>query len=238
MVRRNMRQRLLALLFPERCCCCGKPVPCGGVVCGDCRPRLKRILPPLCRYCGCALRDCGCGKHKRHTERCAAPFYYEGAGKSALHRLKFGGREYAAEMFCLSMAETVKREYNGVRFDCIVPVPLSPSIKQKRHYNQSLILARGLSGLLGIPCADILMKKYETTPQRELPAYRRSGNVLGVFDLSPAAELRKESSVLLVDDTITTGATLDECAKILKLYGAGAVYAVAATASRLSETEI
>jgi ComF family protein len=237
-VKRSIRERLIALLFPERCCCCGKPVSCGGIVCERCRPALKRIMPPVCTSCGLEVKACSCGRHKRHMERCVSPFYYEGAAKSALHRLKFNGKEYAAEMFSLAMEQTVKREYGGTVFDCVVPVPLSDSVHRKRKYNQSTLLAKRLAGQLGIPYQELLVKQCETTPQRELPAIRRSGNVLGVFDAMPSIhKLQTETgfTALLVDDTVTTGATLDECAKILKLYGACCVYAVTATASRLSD---
>ncbi len=235
-VKRKAWERFLSLLYPERCCCCGKPVVCGKVVCTHCRPRLKSILPPLCPYCGCAKKDCRCGGHRRHTDRCVSPFYHEGAARSALHRLKFDGKAYVAEIFCLSMAKTIQREYGEVVFDCIVPVPLSRAVSNKRKYNQSLVLAKGLAPLLKVDCRELLIKEYETAPQRELPAYRRSGNVLGVFSVPPDKFIHKGCTILLVDDTITTGATMDECAKILKIYGAKAVYAVTATASRLSES--
>ena len=138
-------------------------------------------------------------------------------------------------MFCLSMAQTVQREFGEVVFDRIVPVPLSRAVFKKRSYNQSLVLAKGLASLLKVDCRELLVKEYETMPQRELPAYRRSGNVLGVFSVPSDKFIHKDCTILLVDDTITTGATIDECAKMLKIYGAKAVYAVTATASRLSE---
>ena len=84
-----------------------------------------------------------------------------------------------------------------------------------------------------------MIKKFETSPQRQLPAYQRSGNVLGVYDILPKAREYLNSgvcnTVLLVDDTVTTGATISECAKILKLGGVQKVYALTATASRLKD---
>ena len=237
MVKRSTLERVLAFIYPERCCCCGKPVACGSVVCEACRPELHRITPPVCPMCGRGDGECGCGRHKRHTDRCVAPFYYSGAAKSALHRLKFGGKEYVAEMFALAMEQTVIREYRTVKFDCVTAVPLSLSVQKARKYNQSVLLAKRLSSLLGITYRDLLIKQCETIPQRELPAFRRSGNVLGVFDvaLQDIESMESGFNVLLVDDTVTTGATLDECAKMLKLYGAKYVYAVTATASRLPD---
>ena len=182
------------------------------------------------------LQHCRCNKRQRHTDRCIAPFYFEGAAKSAIYRLKFKDKVNAAELLCLAMAHTVRREYADINFDCIVPVPLSRDTIRKRRYNQSAVLAKGLADLLDIRYDQILNKQQTTLPQRELPAYRRSGNVLGVFDVVDG--VTKGGSVLLVDDTVTTGSTLDECAKILKLYGAQAVYAVTATVSRLSNQSL
>lgn len=237
MVRRSVWDRIISLLYPERCCCCGKPVRCGGLVCDSCRPKLMTVMPPLCPACGCSVKDCRCGRKKRHTDRCISAFYYEGSAKNALFRLKFSGKIYAAELFIEYMTEKVKSEYSGIPFDCIVPVPLSPGVHRKRRYNQSELLSKGLAEKLGIPCTKLLVKLRETTPQRELPAFRRSGNVLGVFDVAKGEEIHIKPTILLVDDTVTTGATLDECAKILKLYGADSVFAVTATASRLPDQE-
>lgn len=227
-----MTQQLLSIFFPERCSCCGRPVNCGTLVCDPCRTRLVTVEPPLCPYCGVNLADCSCGKRGGIVERCVSPFYHESAAREALLRLKFKGKATVAEFFGVSMAQVVQREYADVAFDCIVPVPISAQTHRQREYNQSALLAADLSGRLHIPCREILVKQVESTPQRELPAYRRSGNVLGVFDVDDAASFDGDT-VLLLDDTATTGATLEECAKMLKLYGAGAVYAVTATVSRL-----
>jgi competence protein ComFC len=240
-VNRSLWQRALSLIYPERCCCCSKPVICGKVVCNSCRPGLVRINPPFCSVCGFNKQDCSCRGYSRHTDGCASPFYHERSAKSALHLLKFAGKIYVAEMFSLCMAQMVQQVYHNIKFDCITSVPLSPVIHKKRRYNQSSILAEWLSKQLDIPYKNLLIKKFETIPQRQLPAFKRSGNVLGVYDVLPGAcdfvESELCNSVLLVDDTVTTGSTIDECAKILKLYGVEKVYAITATASRLKEND-
>ena len=232
MVKRTLLSRLLAAAYPERCCCCGKAVPCGGLVCEECRAKLNAIEPPVCPSCGNGTCECTCDGHKRHTERCVSPFYYDGAAKSGIYRLKFDGKEYVAELFYTFMAETVKREYGDIDFDAIIPVPIGETTRRKRLYNQSELLGQGLSGLLGVPLKQTLVKLWETSPQRDLPEYRRSGNVLGVYDVDGQTDLC-DKVVLLVDDVSTTGATLDECAKMLKIYHAKAVYAVTAASTRL-----
>ncbi len=241
MVKRSLWERALSIIYPERCCCCDEPVECGKVVCDDCRKGLVRILPPFCPVCGYNKGDCSCHGHHRYTDGCASPFYHEKAAKSAIYLLKFAGKAYAAELFSIFMSDTVRQVYGDIEFDCIVPVPLSPAAYKKRKYNQAQVVAQRLSKQLGIPLKELLIKKFETSPQRQLPAYQRSGNVLGVYDILPKAREYLNSgacnTVLLVDDTVTTGATISECAKILKLGGVQKVYALTATASRLKDRD-
>ena len=98
----------------------------------------------------------------------------------------------------------------------------------------------GLAALAVLVCSNMLIsllrKIIRTRPQKELSALERSGNLLGVFDVEPTADLEGKT-VLLVDDVITTGATLDECAKMLKIYGAGEVYAATAAAALLKDDD-
>ena len=232
--RRSFAQRLLAVFYPERCACCRKVIPCGELVCRECRAALPVISPPLCPLCGCAKTDCACRGHRRLTERTVAPFYYEGAARQAVWNLKFHNKPDAAEFLYTAMAETVRREYGDRRFDAVVPVPVSDRTLKQRGYNQSALLASGLARLLSLPMEEALVKRIDTPPQRDTPAPRRSGNVLGAFDCREGADFTGKT-LLLVDDISTTGATLGECAKMLKIYGAQEIYAVAAAASRLSK---
>lgn len=236
MEKRTVWEHLLAAFYPERCCCCGKVIACGEIICRRCHEDLIAINPPVCSFCGRSKADCGCHQHQRHTQRCVAPFYYQGSAKKALMRLKFNNKIASAELLILGMTETIQREYKDVQFDFIVPVPVSVKTKEKRGYNQSALLAKGLSKKLDLPWNETLLKLWDTQPQRELPAYRRSGNVLGAFDIDGKVDIN-DKTVLLVDDINTTGSTLNECAKILKIHGANEVYAVTAAASYLSKKE-
>lgn len=234
MAARSLWQKLLAAVYPERCACCRKAVPCGMLVCRDCRAALPVIAPPLCPFCGAAKADCTCRARRRTTERTVAPFYYEGKARQAVRNLKFRNHPDAAEFLYTAMVETVRREYSGIRFDAVIPVPVSAATLRRRGYNQSALLAGGVAKSLGVPMEESLIKTGDVPPQRELPAYRRSGNVFGVFDRAERAALEGKT-LLLVDDISTTGATLEECAKMLKIYGAQEVYAAAAAVSRLSK---
>lgn len=236
MARRTMLQRVTALLYPERCACCWKPVPCGALICEGCRAALPLIRGPVCPLCGRGLSACSCGGKSRPLTRCVSPLYYDGPARQAVRNLKFHDRPAAAELLYTLMADAVRERYAGVAFDGVVPVPLGAQAAAERQYNQCALLARGLAREQGIPFVEVLVKPRDTVPQRGLPAYRRSGNVLGAFDLASGAQVR-DQTLLLVDDIVTTGATLDECAKMLQLYGARAVYGATAAAARLSKED-
>ncbi len=231
---RKLARRLLAVFYPERCACCRRVIPCEAAICESCRADLPVIVPPLCPHCGAAKADCTCRARRRMTERVAAPFYYEGKARQAVRNLKFNRHPDAAEFLSAAMAETVRREYGACLFDTVIPVPVSQETRRRRGYNQSALLASGLASRLCLPMEEALVKLWDAPPQRQLPADRRSGNVFGVFDRVPDADVSGRT-LLLVDDIATTGATLDECAKMLKLYGAREVYAVTAAVSRLSK---
>lgn len=230
--------RFWAILFPERCAFCGEVILPGTKLCPACREQetALRVTPPVCIRCGRGEKRCGCGGRRRHFERCVTPYLYKGPVRSGILRLKHGQKRNAARYFASCMAEVIRREYGRTYFSGIVPVPLSKKALRKRGYNPSLWLAQELSALLNVPVMDMLDKLYDTPPQKELCARERSGNLLGVFDLRTGFDA-EERRFLLVDDVITTGATLDECAKMLKIYGAVQVLAVTAAATQLHEDE-
>ncbi len=234
----KVKRIVLSVLFPERCACCGRVVPPFTGCCSACRSRLAVMAPPLCPFCGANTEDCTCGGRRRHFDRCAAPFYYEDPVKKGILLFKQYGSEEAASFFAEQMAEVFRREWGGLYLDGIVPVPMRKEEVRKRGHNQSRLLAKALAKLLDTPVNEALIKIAATRPQKELTALERSGNVLGAFDIrkkeAESGALRG-ARLLLVDDVITTGATLDECAKVLKIAGAGQVLALTAARSRMRD---
>ncbi len=164
------------------------------------------------------------------------PFYYKDRGKSGVMLLKTTGDSTVADGLAAEMAEVLRREYGGIVLDCVMPVPLYKKDERERGYNPAALLARALSAHTGIPYVPRLRKLFHTTPQKELDAVRRSGNLLGAFEVDKPQDVAGKA-VLLVDDTVTTGATLEECAKMLKIYGARAVYAVTAAGTDKQDTD-
>ncbi len=215
---------LLAVVLPKRCIFCDALILPWHESCEACARDLSVIRPPLCPYCGQHKKNCGCLKRRSPFDKVAAPFYYETAARGGILRLKRYDDPDAIAYFADCMRAVVCREYGGEPIDGLVYVPMTRRAQRRREYNQGKLLADALGKRLSLPVYTALAKIYETPPQKALDLHARSGNVLGVFDvLDPAV---RGKTLLLVDDVMTTGATLSECAKMLKIYGAKRILAV------------
>lgn len=222
------------VFFPHHCFLCGEVIRAHQRVCGDCVPRRPYIYPPVCERCGRSKDDCCCGKRRRHFTRCVSPFYHKSVAAEGIYTLKSHGYYDTVEGFANEMAEVVRREYGGIAFDCVTSVPLHKKDRLERGFDQAQMLGQAVAKRLCFPYEVTLTKITHTAPQKELKAVQRSGNLLGVFDVCTDVSGK---TILLVDDVITTGATLDECAKMLKIFGAAEVYGVTAAAAVLANSE-
>jgi len=213
-----------AVLLPKRCAFCDMVILPWRESCEACARCLSFIRPPLCPYCGHYKKHCDCGNRRSAFDKVAAPFYYEAAARSGVLRLKRYDDPDAIALFAEYMYTVVRREYGNERIDGLTYVPMTRRAERQREYNQGRLLAEALGERLSLPVYAALAKIYETPPQKALDFHARSGNVLGVFDVIGPDVCGK--TLLLVDDVMTTGATLSECAKMLKIYGAKRVFAV------------
>lgn len=217
----------LDAIFPPRCPVCddilyesnriGRPM-----VCKACVSKIKRIQMPACMKCGKQLdvdeqelcRDCQRVKHE--FIRCVAAFSYSDSMKQSMYAFKYNNRrEYAgfyADSICDMWANTIKSWAPEV----MVPVPLHSSKLRKRGYNQASVLAHKLSQKLGIPVDDkYLLRTRKTTPLKELSDKERALNLKNAFQVKRNSV--KYKKIVLVDDIYTTGNTLDECARAIKI---------------------
>lgn len=223
------------MIFTNRCRYCGRLLTFGESICNECRGNLPIIKGERCRFCGAAKERCSCKKHRMQYDGITSPFYYEGATAKAVLSLKYGEREWVANTLAEDMAECVLRDFGKISFDFICFVPFGKTQKIERAYNQSELLAEALSKKLKIPLMGVLVKVFETGAQHTLGGSRRAGNVAGAYEVKRNADIRGKT-VLLVDDIKTTGATLNECAKILKIRRAERVFCVtAALAAKKSD---
>ncbi len=231
---RELLRGVMTALFPNRCFLCGEVILPRQRLCATCVEKAPYILPPVCEHCGRGVDECSCKGHRHHYDRSVSAFYHRGAAWTGLQRMKAYDDVVVTEGFAAEMAEVVRREYGGIPFDCVTAVPMHKKDYRERGFDQAAVLAKELARRLDLPFRPLLKKIIRTEPQKKMTAIRRRGNLLGVFDaIGPVTGQR----VLLVDDVITTGSTLDECAKVLKIYGAEEVYSVTAVATVLQKEE-
>jgi ComF family protein len=145
---------------------------------------------------------------------------YEGRLREVVLRLKHHSGEGLAELLGELWVDQARQAFQAAQADVVVPVPLHWWRRWRRGYNQSVALALGTSGRLGLPCHPGWLRRIRHTPhQTYLSAAARRDNVRGAFRARPAAGL-KDRTVLLIDDVMTTGATVGEAARALRDAGA------------------
>ena len=167
----------------------------------------------------------------RYVEACVSPLYYEEAVRRSLLRYKFGGMSMYAPKYARLMAACIER--NGLDFDLIAWAPLGRKRLRKRGYDQAKLLAQELSALLQKPCPQLLVKTADNPPQSGTgSAEKRKANVSGVYRITDPT-LVKDQRILIVDDIVTTGATISECARVLIAAGAAKVCAATLARSRI-----
>lgn len=220
---------LLDLAFPPICPLCRARLGAGrrDPLCGACWRALERIREPVCRLCGLPLTIpglCGACRRRRPVFTYArAAARYGDVVREALHAFKFGGRRALAAPLGDLLAAPGPGALPESAPDLLLPVPLHPRRRRERGFNQSLLLARRVGRAWSLPVrSDILRRTAATTPQTDLSAQARSANVRGAFALR-RPELVAGRHVVLVDDILTTGATVGECARVLREAGAATV---------------
>ena len=213
--------------YPKRCPCCGE-VKRDYRPCDRCEAALDsaRIKGTSCPKCARALRDCHCGGFNPLYTGVVAPFKRQGMAKEGIYSLKFHAKFHAAEYFGIEMAKEFRRRYPDVVIDVVCGVPSTKKELEDKSCDQVLLLAKYVVRTLQVPYSPKLIKKIrETKRQRELKHDERAANVKDAFLVR---ENLREKTVLLIDDIKTTGYTLNECAKQLRLQGAKEVYCLTA----------
>ncbi len=224
----NPVNSFLNLLFPSTCPVCGNDSDSHGhnPVCASCWEGIERYSGPACLICGIPIVSA----HAAHCESCLKRppsfskiiYYgiYDGALRKVVHLLKFKGIKRLARPIAELLSELPIPEADG-----IVPVPLHPAKLREREFNQTALISRHMSLHSGIPLLlDVLKKSRRTPPQTDVSGKERLKNVKNAFIADKAVNGLR---LILVDDVITTGATVYECARVLTNAGAADVTVVA-----------
>ena len=221
----------LDLLLPPRCLSCGDLVAEPSSICAACWAGLSFISRPLCACCGhpfeypvgdealCA----GCEAEAPRFDRARAALRYDDASKPLLLRFKHADRLELAPTLTRLLAQSGAELLSAV--DIVAPVPLHRWRLLRRRYNQSALLAQRLAAESDAHFTpDLLTRRRNTPPQGQLGRAGRLRNVAGAFTLpSSNRDVVMGRRVLLVDDVMTSGATANICAEVLKRGGAAEV---------------
>ncbi len=200
------------LLFPSRCIICRKIIGLSDFICPDCARKLPYVTvhTPV---------------HGDFFEACYAPFYYEEPLRASFLRYKFSGFSHYAKHYGPWMADYLLRE-RSPDFDLVTWCPISRLRRWKRNYDQSELLAQEIARKLGLPLVPTLRKAHRKPLSRSGGDKAvRAAILLDAYTVLPKAAI-KGKRILLVDDIVTTGSTLSECARTLKTAGCGEVVCV------------
>lgn len=205
-----MFENILNFLFPPACSVCGKINP--NWLCPKCQQRVERLE-----------KSCLVEIENRKYEKLLYLFKYESLIRKLILRYKFSNKAYLNHFFANEIIKDEKTRELLKQYDMIIPVPMHKKKMQKRGYNQTELVANELEKSLGIPARkDILSKVINTITQSKLGGKARQNNIQHAFFIKNDIEV-EDKKIILLDDIYTTGATSEECSRVLKEAGASEV---------------
>ncbi|MFA5040263.1 MAG: ComF family protein [Bdellovibrionales bacterium] len=229
---KNTALRALDLLLPPLCLICDDPVSDTTTLCPACWKKIQFIGTPFCACCGTPFDFpvsegtlCGaCLTEAPHFEAARAAMLYDDASRALILGFKHADRTYAAKALAPSMVRAGGDFLE--RADALLPVPLHRWRLFHRRYNQSALLAQQVGLLTGKPVLhDTLRRTRTTVSQGHLKRKERQENVKGAFAVAAKHTHNvKGKTLVLIDDVLTTGSTVNECARVLLGAGAKQVY--------------
>lgn len=226
---------LVSVFFPAGCRICDQLLTRASRVpiCDECLASITRIPENACDLCGMPLSSFAnsevagpcpaCREQPYAFARARSYGIYEGALKRAILLLKFEEIKPLGGWFAGRLAELVKKEHEKLAADVVVPVPLHRQREKERGYNQAALIAKPLAKELGLPYKAVLLMRTKPRPNKQiLSIEERWTSVRGAFATCSCSQVDNQR-VLLVDDVLTTGATVDACARVLREAGAKSV---------------
>jgi ComF family protein len=227
--------RLINVVLPAQCIHCGELTANPGGLCPACWPNLSFIEEPLCDRSGVPFAyDPGPGIFSAQAlarppvwHRARAAVEYNDTSRALIHALKYHDRHEVVDLMAQTMTGAARHFFADA--DLVIPVPLYPSRLWHRRFNQSAMLARQIAQRKHLPFrSDILLRARQTRQQVGLRGAERRKNVKGAFEIDPQHGLQiKNANIILIDDVITTGATVGACSEVLLRAGCHRVDVVA-----------
>lgn len=205
-----VKRWLLDFVYPNRCPFCSKIIPFDEYYCNSCGIFFSPS-PEKWEY--------------GFLDGLTAFTVYDDVSRAFISEIKSKSNGYAISTAAYMIAKNLIEEDHTASLDCVTYVPMRRKDIQKRGYNQTKLLAKEVSGVLGLPFVPLLKKNKDTMEQKKLGAEGRKKNVKDAFSFAPKRYNITGKNILIVDDVSTTGSTLSENARALKSAGAGKVYA-------------
>jgi competence protein ComFC len=227
-----------SLLYPPVCVICSANIETGSYLCEECNEKVPHIVPPFCAKCSepfagaitSPFNCANCAHRTLHFEAAVAVYRSRGIVRKVILDFKYRRQMHLRHLvgrWLIGALDDVRLRER--QFDVIVPVPLHPARERERGFNQAALLAELLRVHTPVQSRPVLERIRWTTTQTAFDRAERMENLHGAFRLRKNAHVR-DLQVLLIDDVLTTGSTLSECARVLKEAGARSVHA--ATAAR------
>lgn len=219
------------LFFPNRCPVCDRIIPYDGLVCGECEKELEKVsVNPnsVCSVCG--KESCICGEGISFC-RTVSGYYYEDKAKAGVLALKDGGKGFGV-FLGRRLSEKILEDPVLKNADCITAVPMAKKDRRERGYNHAEVIAKEISDITGIPMERDLIFKGTSQTQHFLSAKERRKNVDAFYGGNKDL---KNKRIIVVDDVMTTGSTMNRCALLIKNMGAAEVYAAVGTTTRFKK---
>lgn len=224
-----MIKKALNLFFENKCALCKKPTD--GALCTLCKTPLRLLNFGLCQRCGKPVKSCICKSLDKAAVRVVSAYKYEEPAANALiHKLKSKGNRQVVEFLADAMAKKFKDEYLNISFDFVTFVPTSRAKLAQKGFDHAKLLAEKLSEKLDLPLSLPPLKRRPGAAQKYLTKASRKDNAAYAFKLCKNRSV--SGTALLVDDVVTSGATISACACLLTRAGTDKVYCLtAATAT-------
>lgn len=232
MTRTEFMHKLRQVFAPSdfKCLSCGAELFEQTAFCAECMKDVSFNNGKTCKRCGVAIDGeedyCGnCAFDKTYFDRAYSVFNYDGNVRKAILQMKFANLGSIAHGFAPYLAFLSVKQ--NLQYDLVTFAPMSAKSRKVRHYNQAQLLAAEFCDILGVQklLTETVVKIRETPAQEKLSRSERKTNLVGCYRIKPDVNV-KGKHILLIDDVKTTGATINECAKVLKRAGAARVEAL------------